>query len=90
MVKYIKPKMNSGQPVWSLPVREDARYGKRNYVDLRVKYHCFIEGNSLCKKYEQDTDFYDTDIASGEVLAFPAVACKVCFEKWKREFDIGY
>lgn len=89
MVKYIKPMMLSGQPVWELPVREDLIYGKPDYVDQRAKYHCFLEGHSLCRKYYQNTDHFDTDIASGEILAFPAVACKTCFEKWKREFDVG-
>lgn len=89
MIKYVKPKMCSGQPVWELPVKEDARYGKRTHIDKRVKYHCFVDGDSLCNRYGQDTDFYDTDIASGEIMAFPVVACRVCFEKWKRKFYVG-
>lgn len=82
---------------WMLPVCDNDNH-REPFVVHNAKYHCYIadekkagilqEGSSLCGKYRQDMD-YDTDIRSGDILSFPAVACQRCFRKWKREFQIG-
>ena len=69
--------------VWALPVNEN-----REYISANVKYHCFEDGKSLCGNYMHDSDCYKTSIESGEILMFPICACKKCFKKWKREFNI--
>lgn len=84
----MKNDMDSMMPVWQLPVRERVVQGKPDWVHPLVKYHCFVGGKSMCGKYEQDTDFFETDIESGQILMFPAVACQKCLKKWKKEFDI--
>jgi len=88
MTKYTKPTMDSGIPVRQLPVKQ-SNYTDHDWVHPKAKYHCYIEGKSMCEKYNQDTDYFETDIESGEVLKFPVIACQVCFRKWKREFHIG-
>lgn len=88
MKTWIKPTTTSGFPVWQLPVKEDLINGKPDYVDSRTKFHCFVEGTSLCKKYFQVTDFYETEIESGEIATRPEIACKTCRDRWIREFGI--
>jgi len=81
-----------------LPVRDGDRY-KEPIVYQNAKYHCFVSedekdfrtqryGKSLCRKHTQVLDYYET-IESGQVLMFLAVACKSCFERWKKKFWIG-
>lgn len=83
---------------WLLPTRE-SRTTNDEIIHHKAKYHCFISyrekkfgaealvGTSLCNKHKQVLGYYEK-IESGQVLAFPQVACKKCFEKWKKEFDI--
>ena len=74
--KFMKNTMDSMIPVWQLPVRERVLVGKPDWVHPLAKFHCFVGGKSLCGKYEQDTDFFETDIESGEIVQFPACGCK--------------
>ena len=66
--------------------------------DNNAKYHCFVSDKeienginhievSLCGRHRQKLGYYE-NIESGQVLQFPAVACKKCFEKWKKQFNI--
>jgi len=84
---------------WELPVLE-RRMINEQYVKHNAKYHCFIGdgidaefkgiskvAKSLCGRHLQYIDEFES-IESGEVLQFPAIACKVCFEKWKKKFYI--
>lgn len=79
MRNYIKASMESGYPVWELPIND----GK---ISDNSKYHCFESGKSLCGRYIQDTDDNDTDIAGGEIMMFPHTACQKCFKLWKRKY----
>lgn len=81
----MKPTMKIGIPVWELPVHAAERTGN-GYIPKSAKYHCFCNGHSLCKRYCQDTDEYEVDIESGEILSRPEIACKVCFERWKKAY----
>lgn len=84
----MKNDMDSMMPVWQLPVRERVVQGKPDWVHPLAKYHCYVCGVSLCGLYAQDTDFFETGIESGEIVQFPDIGCKKCYEKWKKKFDV--
>lgn len=67
-------------PVWQLPIRSEI--SANAYIPATAKYHCFIKNVSLCKRYAQDTDYYETGIESGEILRRPEIACKKCRKMW--------
>ncbi|MCB6610213.1 hypothetical protein V3C10_04210 [[Clostridium] symbiosum] len=85
-MKNTKNTMDSMMPVWQLPVRERILEGKPDWVHPLAKFHCFVGGRSLCGNYEQITDFFETDIESGEIVHSPSCACKRCYEKWKKKY----
>ena len=83
---------------WMLPVNEGTR-DKEPVIYKNAKYHCFVtnedkkpgiqrNGKSLCGNHLQAMDYYET-IESGQMLMFPAVACRACLDRWKRKFHIG-
>lgn len=80
-----KNPMWSGLPVWQLPVKQ-SNLSNIDWVHPKAKYHCFCGGISLCGKHAQDTDYFETDCESGEILSRPEIACKVCFNLWKEEY----
>ena len=85
MEKYT---VKSGNPVWQLPVKQGNKTN-HDWIHPKAKYHCFCGGKSLCGKYYQDTDFFETDIESGEIAVRPDIACPVCRKKWMKEFAIN-
>lgn len=76
----------SDLPIWQLPVRHETGSSANSYIPSTMKFHCFVDYYSLCGKYAQDTDFYETDIESGEILSRPDIACKVCRKKWMKQY----
>lgn len=80
-------KNNNNLPVWQLPVRERVLQGKTDWVHPLAKPHCFIGGTSLCKRYYQVTDYFETDIEIDEIEKRPGIACKECYRKWKKQFN---
>lgn len=74
-------------PVWQLPDTTE-RGSEDAEISPKVKYHCFVEDESLCKKYSQDTDFYETGIESGEILSNPNIACKRCRQLWIKRYGM--
>ena len=73
-------------PVWQLPVMSETGASANAYIPKTAKYHCFIDNASLCKRYTQDTDYYETGIESGEILRRPEIACKKCRKMWLRRY----
>lgn len=71
---------------WELYVNENRAVGKE--ISNNAKYHCFVDGDSLCGKYYQKYGDYETDIESGQILMFPHIACKKCYERWMKQFNI--
>lgn len=69
---------------WALYVNQDNELDKE--IAYNAKYHCFNNNKSLCGKYSQDNDYFETDIESDEILKRPEIACKKCFNKWKKMF----
>lgn len=72
--------------VWQLPVMSETGASANAYIPKTAKYHCFIDNASLCKRYTQDTDYYETGIESGEILRKPEIACKKCRKMWLRRY----
>lgn len=76
-------------PVWQLPVTcdEDGPFGR---IKNNVKYHCFVNNESLCGARKQNTEDYDDGItiASAAVLEQPHEACKRCLAKWKKLYQV--
>lgn len=79
------------QPVWQLPVCGDDRSGGA-HVPTRAKYHCFIDGESVCGHYSQSTEEYDGGISalSGEIASNPQIACSRCFRIWQKRCPEDY
>lgn len=71
---------------WELYVNENRAYGKE--IPDNAKYHCFVDNKSLCGKYYQKYGDYETSIESGEILSNPQFACKVCYKRWKKKFNL--
>lgn len=83
--------------VWQLPVLESRRTNEQ-YIKHNAKYH-FYEyeepehlsisslGRSMCGKHIQSIGEFES-IESGQVLQFPVITCKKCFNKWKKEYWI--
>lgn len=73
-------------PVWQLPAPNETTASANAYIPSSAKYHCFVGGESLCKRHAQDTDYYELGIDSGEILSRSEIACKICFARWKRRY----
>lgn len=71
---------------WFLPVHEDDEKG--NQIRENAKYHYFVNCKSLCKNYDMNTGFFETNIESGEIAMRPNIACKKCYQKWLKKFNI--
>lgn len=76
-------------PIWQLPVRGAERTGN-GYINSRAKYHCFVDNHSLCDQYNQKTQDYDDGISceSGTIAQNPQYACAVCYNRWKKRYNI--
>lgn len=70
---------------WFLYVKQSRVTGEY-YVHQKAKYHYFEGDRSFCGEYFMDTDYFETNVESGEVESRPEIACKKCFKKWKKEF----
>lgn len=73
-------------PVWQLPIMSETITSANAYIQKTAKYHCFVDNTSLCKRYTQDTSYYEVKIESGEILRRPEIACKRCQEIWLRRY----
>ena len=71
---------------WQLPVRERVVEGKDDCVHHLAKAHFYVNDTSLCGKYWQCTDFYETDVKTELIEENPQYACKKCYEKWLKRY----
>ena len=46
---------------WMLPVKQ-SNITDYDWIHPRAKYHCFFNDTSLCEKYQQDQNYFETDI----------------------------
>lgn len=66
--------MDSEQIKWQLPVKQSNKTN-HDWVDPRANFHAFVGYKSLCSKYFQDTDFFETDMPEGTDQKH---MCKIC------------
>lgn len=83
---------------WQLPVLNRMMINEQ-YIKHNAKYHYYEYeeqdrpgilpiGTSVCGRHIQSVNDFES-IESDQILQFPAIACKKCFEKWKMKFFIG-
>ncbi|AZU61020.1 hypothetical protein [Neobacillus mesonae] len=68
-----------GEIVWQLPVNQNRGFEKE--VHHKAKYHAFKNSISLCRKYGQDTDYFETGIDELELMLNKDLACKKCLKE---------
>lgn len=66
--------------IWQLPVFQSNKTS-HDWIHPKAKYHAFIDNNSICGKYGQTTDFFETDIEESKLLLNRNLACKMCLKK---------
>ena len=67
---------------WMLPVKQ-SNFTDHDWIHPKAKYHCFFKNTSLCGRYYQIQDFFETDVARNEIEQNPELACKRCRQIWK-------
>lgn len=63
--------------IWQLPVKQ-SNLTNHDWIHPKAKYHAFINSNSVCGKYGQNTTFFTTDL---EEPLSKEIACHKCMEK---------
>ncbi|MFU8710609.1 hypothetical protein [Bacillus velezensis] len=66
--------------VWQLPVIQ-SDLTDHAWVHPKAKYHAYINNESVCGKYGQSTDYFETGIEESELMANRGLACKICLKK---------
>ena len=68
---------------WELPtVQSD--FTNHDYIRYNAKLHCYVDNQSLCKKYIQDADFFEKyDIAEFLKEHGEDYVCKRCLIKYR-------
>lgn len=66
--------------IWQLPVKQ-SNVTNHDWVHPKSKYHAFASDKSLCGKYSQATEFFETTIESSELMINKENACKECLKK---------
>ena len=80
--KYKLANKNMNEYKWMLPVKQ-SNITDHDWIHPKAKYHCFFNDTSLCEKYQQDQDYFETDIDYRRIVKEPELACKKCYEIWK-------
>lgn len=70
---------------WQLHVIQSNK-SNIDWIHPKSKYHYFVKTGSgharcLCDKYEQDTNYFETEIEESFIIENPNLACKKCFER---------
>lgn len=65
------------EPKWQLPINE------AGLVDDNAKFHYFVDYDSVCGAYSQDTDYYETDLIEDEHSITDNYCCKKCLKKYE-------
>lgn len=63
--------------IWQLPVKQ-SNLTDHDWIHRGAKYHAFIDNESICGKYDQNTGFFETSIDEKEIQENPNLACKKC------------
>lgn len=65
--------------VWQLKVIQSNKT-EHDWVHPKSKYHAFLNYNSLCGKWSQNTDYFETQIDEDEIKNKKDLACKKCYQ----------
>ncbi|MGY0106808.1 hypothetical protein [Bacillus velezensis] len=65
---------------WQLPVIQSNKTD-HNWIHPKAKYHAYINNESVCGKYGQNTDYFEIGIKESDLMANKELACKVCLKK---------
>ncbi|MGG3102038.1 hypothetical protein ABEP12_01920 [Bacillus velezensis] len=65
---------------WQLPVIQSNKTD-HNRIHPKAKYHAYINNESVCGKYDQNTDYFEIGIEESELMTNKDRACKVCLKK---------
>lgn len=66
--------------IWQLPVNQSNKTD-HDWVHPKAKYHAYVNNNSLCGKYGQNTNYFETTGDIKEIMSKPQIACNTCFKK---------
>jgi preprotein translocase subunit SecA len=69
-----------GNIVWQLPVIQ-SDLTDHDWIHPKAKYHAFLNNISICDKYSQDTNYFETSIEASELLKNRDLPCKKCLSK---------
>lgn len=68
---------------WQLPIIS-SNFSERDWVHKWSKFHYFDSNVSLCDKYEQDTDYYETYPKQSQFEELTETSyCKICLSRLK-------
>ncbi|MEK5061009.1 hypothetical protein BK126_26200 [Paenibacillus sp. FSL H7-0326] len=66
--------------VWQLPVKQ-SNFTDHDWIHPKAKYHAFKNNASICGKYLQDTDYFETSIDETELMSEKIqYACNKCLK----------
>lgn len=70
---------------WQLPVQDDSTCYKEHPIHGNSKIHCFLNGDSLCRKYAMYPNQYKTtEFGEKDIDSHPEYFCKKCVAKFKK------
>lgn len=65
------------ESVWQLPVKQ-SNLTDHDWIHHNARYHYFVNGKSLCGKYSQDTEFFETSPEDNGIELTSDLACLKC------------
>lgn len=66
--------------IWQLPVKQSNK-SNHDWIHPKAKYHAFKNRKSICNKYYQNTDYFDTTINKSQIMSNKQkLACKKCLK----------
>lgn len=74
--------METEEIIWQLPVKQSNKTD-RDWIHPRANYHAFRENKSLCGKYSQQADFFETNMPEGNQER----RCKVCLKRSVSQYE---
>ncbi|MFL1672514.1 hypothetical protein [Paenibacillus dendritiformis] len=71
--------------IWQLPVKQSS-LTDTDWIHPKAKYHAFENYNSLCGKYRQVTDYFETGIDEAELMKDKLhYACQKCLKELSKK-----
>lgn len=70
------------QACWQLPIGQ--KIDQAEYIRMNAKFHYFVNEESLCGKYYQETKLFDNLIANDQEEEMHNHLCKACLKKKRK------